>query len=186
MINLMPDDAKRELRAARTNVVLLRYMFVIALAATFLLAILAGAYMVLGRTQESAKQLIATNDLKADVYSATEAQVATLSSGLAETRGILNQEILYSKVLINIGQLMPTGTVLNEVALDSQSFSGTPIKLTVYAKTTQDTVALQNNFKNSPLFTNVSFEKVSDNSAGIDGYPVSATLTLSLNRRAAQ
>lgn len=186
MINLMPDDAKKELRAARTNVVLIRYIGIITLAVLFLLTILVGGYMVLGRTQESAKQLIAANDLKADVYSTTEAQVATLSAGLSEARGILDQEILYSKVLMGIGQLMPKGTVIDKIELDSSSFGTSPVTLQVYAKTTGDTVSLQSNFKNSPLFSNVTFQTVSDNSGALDGYPVSATLVLTFNRGAAR
>ena len=110
MINLMPDDAKKEIRAARVSVILLRYIVVVLLAFVFLVLLLAGSYLVLTQTKNSAKTLIEANSTKAEVYSSTKAQVDTLSSSLIETKSILDQEILYSNVLINIGQQMPAGT----------------------------------------------------------------------------
>lgn len=186
MINLMPDDVKVQLRAARNNVLLLRYITVIFFAALFLGTILVGAYYLLEQTRISAQKLIDANDTKAEVYSSTKAQVDALSSSLSGTKAILDQEVPYSTVLMRIGEQMPPGTVLEKIDLDTSSFNGTPLTLKIYAKTTNDTVTLRDNFQNSPYFTGVNFEAISDGSAGINGYPVSATLTLTLNRTIAQ
>ena len=186
MINLMPDDAKKELRAARINVLLLRYMFIIVLATAFLGLILFGATFLLDRTRISSQQLIDANDTKAEVYSATKAQVDTLSTSLSEAKGILDQEVVYSNVLMNIAQQMPAGTIIDEITLGSASFGAAPLTVKVYAKSTNDIVALQDSFKSSPLFSSVSFQTVSDTAGGIDGYPASATITLTLNKVATQ
>lgn len=186
MINLMPDEAKRELRAARTNVIIVRYMCIIFIACLFLLLILFGSYFLLGQTRDSAQRLITTNDTKAEVYSATKSQVDNLSASLSQARGILDQEVLYSNVLVNFAQLMPAGTVLNKLTLDTTSFGATPLNLTVYAKTTNDAVILKDRFQNSPLFSNVNFQTISDTTGGIAGYPVSVTMTLTLNKAAAK
>lgn len=185
MINLMPDDAKKEIRSARLNVILSRYIFIIIVAFIFLVLLLAGSYVILTQTKNSAEQLISINSSKADIYSTTKAQVDSLSAGLSETKTILNQEVLYSNVLINIGQQMPPGTVLSSVALNASSFTGTPVSLKAYAKTTDDAVALRQKFQASPIFANVNFDSVSD-SKGIDGYPVGVSMTLTLTRLAAQ
>lgn len=186
MINLMPDDIKRELRAARTNVLLVRYMIVISFAALFLLFVLAGSLYLLNQTKLSSQQFIDANDTKAEVFSSTKAQVEALSASLSEARGILDQEILYSNVLINFAQQMPSGAVIDKLTLDGSSFSGTPLTMTVYARTTNDALAVQDRFKSSSYFSDVTFQTVSDSSGGIDGYPVSATLTLTLNRSITQ
>jgi len=186
MINLMPDNAKKEIRSARTNVILTRYIIIIVLAFAFLTMLLAGSYVVLTQAKQSAQRLIDANGTKAEVYSSTKAQVDTLSSGLSETKSILNQEVLYSKVLINIGQQMPTGTVIEKISLDAASFTGTPLSLKAYAKTTEAAVALREKFQSSPIFTNVSFESVSDTSGGIAGYPVSVSMTLTITKAATQ
>jgi len=186
MINLMPDTNKQEIRAARTNVILIRYIFVILIAFGFLVALLAGSYVVLTQTKASAQQLIDANDTKAEVYSSTKAQVDALSASLSETKTILDQETLYSNVLMNIGQQMPEGTVIEKIDLDAASFTGTPVSLKAYAKTNEAAVTLRERFQNSPLFSNVNFESVSDSADGVTGYPISVSLTLTLNKVAAQ
>lgn len=183
MINLMPDTEKKEIRAARANVILARYIVIILMAFAFLLLLLAGSYVVLTQTKDSATKLMDANSNKAAVYSATKAQVDSLSASLTQTKTILNQEVLYSNVLINIGQQMPAGTVLDKIALNSASFTGTPVSLKAYAKTTNDAVALREKFQSTPIFTNVNFSSVSD-SAGIPGYPVSVTMTLVVTKAA--
>ena len=182
----MPTDEKRQLRAARTNILLIRYIFVIAIAFGFLVLVLTGSYLLLTQTKNSAQQLIDANDTKSDVYSDTKAQIDVLSGNLTEARGILDQEIRYSKVLTNIAQQMPEGTVIEEVNLNEASFNGTPITFNVYAKTTDAAVILRERFQGSPFFSNVNFQSISDNTGGIDGYPVSVQLTLTLNRTVAQ
>jgi Tfp pilus assembly protein PilN len=186
MINLMPTDLKNELRAARTNVILLHYITVILVGAAFLALILWGAFILLGQIQDSSKRLIEANDTKAEVYSQTKQQVDSLSASLSEAKGILDQEIPYSNVLVNIAQQMPAGTIMDKITLDASSFSGTPLTLKVYAKTSADAVALRDRFQNSPFFSNVNFQSVSGTSDGVAGYPVSATLTLTLNRSISQ
>ncbi len=186
MINLLPDEAKKELRAARVNVLLIRYMGVIFAAFAFLVLILFGSYFLLDQTKASSQALIDANDTKAEVYSTTKAQVDALSGQLAEAKAILDQEILYSKVLVNFGQQMVPGTIIDKMTLDSTSFTGAPVTLKVYAKTTDAAVTLRDRFESSPFFTNVSFQTISDSSGGITDYPVNVTMSLQFNRSIAQ
>jgi Tfp pilus assembly protein PilN len=185
MINLMPPDVKKELRAARMNVALLHYITVIFISTVFLALVLWGAFILLGQIQDSSKRLIEANDTKAEVYSQTKQQVDSLSAGLAEAKGILDQEILYSNVLVNIAQQMPAGTIIDKITLDETSFRGTPLTLKVYAKTSGDAVALRDRFQSSAFFSDVNFQSVSD-ASGVNGYPVSATLTVTLDRSISQ
>lgn len=186
MINLMPDEAKKQLRAARVNVLLVRYTIVVVFAFLFLIFILFGSYFLLTQTKDSAQQLVDANDTKAEVYNETKTQVNALSNKLAGAKTILDQETFYSKALINIGKLTPTGTVIDKIKLTASSFTGSTLTLQVYAKNTESAVKLRQNFQASPFFSNVSFQSISDSSGGITGYPVSATMTLSMNRTIAQ
>jgi len=182
----MPDEIKKEIRAARVNVMLARYILVIIAAFLFLLMLLGGSYVVLMQTKQSADLSIDTNDTKAAVYSTTKAQVDALSASLSETRTILDQEILYSKVLANIGQQLPAGTVIGTLNLTSANFTGTPLTIDAYAKTNDAAVALREKFQSSPYFSNVKLESVSDSSTGISGYPIKVSLSLVMNRTIAK
>jgi len=81
---------------------------------------------------------------------------------------------------------MPEGTVIDKMSLNAASFTGTPVSLKIYTKTNEATVALRQKFQSTPLFSNVNFESVSGSSSGIAGYPVSISLTLTLNKAGAQ
>jgi len=183
MINLMPDDIKKEIRSARTNVVLVRYIVVILLAFVFLVLVLMVSYVVLTQTKASAQRVVDSNDTKAEVYSTTKAQVDALSGSLIQTKSILDQEVLYSNVLMNIGQQMPPGTILSSIALNAASFTGAPVTLKAYAKTNDNAVALRQKFQSSPIFSNVNFASISD-SSGIEGYPISVSITLTITKAA--
>jgi len=182
----MPDESKQELRAARVNIILARYIGVIFLSSVFLGFILAGSYFLLDQTRQSAQLLIDSNDTKAEIYSATKSQVDTLSTSLSGAKTILDQETLYSKALINIAQQMPEGTVIEKIELHEAAFNGEPLTIKVYAKTADSIADLGQKFQSSPFFTNVTLGTISDGSAGINGYPVSATVTLALNRTVAK
>lgn len=183
MINLLPDEAKKQLRAARTNVVLTRYTFIILIAGAFLAMVMAGSYVLLTQTRDSAQELITANDTKAEVFSETQQQVATLTADLGEARTILDQQISYSSVLRSLGQNMPEGTVIDEIELTQASFGGTPVNLTLYATSSEATVAVGERLQASGVFSNVNIESVSEQN-GIAGYPVSATITMTINRSA--
>lgn len=181
MMNLLPTDMKTEIRAARTNVILVRYIGILLIALLVIGGVIYGTFVLLQFTNQSAKSLIEANDVQAGVYSQTKSQVDTLSASLASAKTILNDEVLYSKVLIDIAQLMPPGTVIDKIALNKASFNGTPIALTVYATTTETAVQLQEKFRSSTLFSSINFQTM-DVSGGVAGYPVSVSMTAALNR----
>lgn len=184
MINLLPVDKKSEIRAARTNVILVRYITIILLALAFIFGAMYVTYTVLGLTKTSAEKTIASNDIKASIYSETKAQVDGLSASLAQTKLLLDQETRYSKIFVNIAQLMPPGTVFDKLVLDSNSFNGTPISTKVYAKTSADAVMLRQNFERSPMFTSATFQTMVETGSTVEGYPVSVDMTFTLNRTA--
>ncbi len=181
MINLLADNRKNELKAARTNVIIARYIGLIVLAFAFIGGSLYVSYNVLAATMKNANNLVATNDVKADVYKGTKQQVDELSTKLTEAKGVLNQEVRYSELLVKLGQLMPPGTVLGNTTLTNANFSGAPTELKAYAKSTAEASTLQSRFQTSPLFSQVNL-KGTETSGGIDGFPVTITMTVIFNR----
>jgi hypothetical protein len=186
MINLLAANKKAEIRAARTNVILLRYIGIILVGLAFILGALYVTYTILTLTKNSSDQVIASNDLKAGVYSSTKTQVDALSASLAQTKLILDKEVRYSKVLVNLAQLMPAGTVFDKLTLDSSSFTGTPIATKIYAKTSADAAVLHQQFQQSPLFSNIVFQPAVESGSGIEGYPVSVDVTFTFAKGVTQ
>lgn len=181
MINLLADARKTNIVAARANTIITRYIAIILLAFAFMFGALYVSHSLLQDTMQSATALIDANDNKAAVYNDTEQQVQALSGQLSEAKGILNQEIRYSQVLVKIGQLMPEGTVLADLSLSTSAFSGGATQLKAYARSATEASALQTQLQSSPLFSQVSLQGT-DSSGGIAGYPVVVNLTVGLNR----
>lgn len=181
MINLLPTNSKDEIRAARTNLILVRYIVILLAAIAFILGSLYATYTVLGITRQNSERTIEANNVEADVYSSTKSQVDSLSASLAQTKLLFDGEVLYSNVFVNIAQLMPAGTVFGKLTLTDASFKGTPTVAKVYAKTSADAVTLRQNFQKSPMFSRVTFQQIVESGSGIDGYPVSVDMTFNLN-----
>lgn len=181
MINLLSNERKDDIRAARANVILLRYIGIMLLAIVFIIGIFYVSYSVLRTTMESNEAIISSNDIKADVYSETRQEVEALSAKLNEAKSILNQEVRYSQLLPKIGQLMPAGTVLGTLELNDSSFAGVPVDLIAYAKSTNEASTLQSQFQGSPLFSQVVI-KGTEESGGLEDYPVKISLSVVFNK----
>jgi len=184
MINLLPDEIKSEVRAARTNVKLLNYMLILGMGVVFLCFIFVGVYLVLVSSKVNAEQAIADNQQKTNSYSAVQQQASILKSSLLTAKTVLDKEIIYSKIITGIAADMPAGTVIDSLNLTVATL-GSPISLQAYAKTTDDALKLKQNFQRSSLFSNVSFQSLANSSSTkANGYPVSITLTLTINKDA--
>jgi len=184
VINLLPGDSKKEIRAARSNITLVNYLLLIGLGLIFLVLISVGVYVVLINTQSDAEKLIDATRSKGASYSSVEAQSAALRAGLTNAKTILNEEVVYTKIITGIAALIPTGVVLDSLNL-SPSTIGAPTTLKFFAKSTTDALKLKDNFQSSSLFSNVSFQGLSSSGQAGD-YPVTATLNLTINKSASK
>lgn len=181
MINLLPNGKKDDILAARANIILARYIGIVLLGYAFVFMIFATSQSVLDRTMETAQSRIETNTVKADVYTSTQQEVTALSSKLSEAKSLLNNDVRYSEILPKIGALIPSGVVLKELTLNDSAISGTPLKITAYARSTAEASTLQTQLQSSGLFSQVSIQKT-DTSGGISGYPVVVSLSASIKK----
>lgn len=185
MINLLPDDAKKEIRAARTNVTLVKYMVMLGLGVVFLCLISVVVYFVIMDTKTHAEAVVAENATKSTAYGSVRAQADSLRTSLASAKTILDKEVVYTKVITGIAAVMPPGVVLDSLNLSPSTF-GTPITLQAFAKNTNAALALKSNFQQSPLFSNVTFISLANSVQGQADYPITVSLSLIINKSAAQ
>ena len=182
MINLLPEDQKKQIRAARLNIVLVRYNFMLVFFIVFLFACLGFAYYYLSTAHQLAENAISENTQKESDYATIKTEADTFRSELATAKTILDDQVSYAKAALNISKLLPDGTSLNSLRLDEKSFS-TPLVLTVNIANEQAAIELLNNFRNSPLFSNVTKGKITVASGA---YPYAMELTVTMSKAAAQ
>lgn len=181
MINLLPKTYKDQLHAARTNVSLIRYITIVGFAFGFLVLILVGAVFLLSQTRLSSEQLIEANDTKAATYGETSREITRLTQSLSTSKAVLDQQISYSKVLQSLAALMPAGTVIGALDLSDESFGATPASLKIFATSNEAAVQVGQKFQTASGFRGAKIESISE-TGGIAGYPISATLTVTLDR----
>jgi len=185
MINLLPDDVKKQISAARTNIMLVKYIIVLGFAIAFLALACTMTYLLLINNKTIAEKIIENSQFKNTPYSLAKKQESSLRTSLSTAKSILDQQILYSNVITGIGAALPTGIVLDTLSLNSSTF-GTPITIKAYARSADDVTKLKENFQNSTLFSNFSVTSLTTNQSDSSGYPVTISISTIINKGAAQ
>jgi Tfp pilus assembly protein PilN len=184
MINLLPKEEKRQLHAARSNTLLIRYNIFLLGVVAFMGIAIAITYVYLNTTKQKAEQTVQANDSKVTQYSSVQAQATLFRQHLATAKQILDNEVTYSRVVVDIARLIPSGVVLENLALDSQTF-GTETTLVALAKNYDSALALKDSFGKSSLFSDVHFQSIT--SGGTDtSYPVTVNLNITIKKDAAK
>lgn len=186
MINLLPVDEKRQLRAARSNTLLIRYNFFLLGVVAFLGIATTITYVYLTTAKANAEQTITESRAKVGNFAAVQAQADTFRSNLTTAKQILDQEVAYTKVILEIAQLLPSGVVLKQLNLDAKTF-GTETVLAAHAKSYDNAIALKEAFEKSTIFSNVHFQSINTgDSAQSAGYPITVNLYVTIKKDAAK
>jgi hypothetical protein len=177
MINLLPQDEKRQIIAGQTNRLLARYC-IISLALAALLFIYIGiSYFILMKSKSDAEQTIAESNRQLSQYQEVQQQAKQFSDNLKIAKSILDKEVPYSKIAVKIAQALPKNIVLQSLDLDATTF-GKPVSLTTKGKSYSDALELKTALENKKdFFQNVHLVSVTANEAK-DGYPMSIVISV--------
>ncbi len=188
MINLLPDETKRDIRAARMNVILLRYNLLAAGAALFLALVCLLFYAILRDNQSQALSATTDNNSKAKDYSETRKEAEEYRNNLAIADKIIDNGISYTNAIIAITKLLPEGVIFDNLNLNVGAFG----KDTMFAARAKDYSAanqLKTNFEKSDIFSDVHFQSISMNESESDTsvpYPITIAISAKLDRTAAE
>lgn len=188
MINLLPYEYKDEIRAARTNVILVRYIAILVLAAIVLGGLVFGAYLALNGTKASAELKAAENTARLSQFQQTKVRADSFRADLATAKTILDNNVSFSKLIYEIADTVPRGVVLDDLTLDPNTF-GSSVSVNASAKTFNDASKLRDAFiANNQVFSNVQIQTIrsSETNAAGDAYPVKIVMSVVINKGAIQ
>jgi len=119
MINLLPPDLKQDYRYARYNRRLMHWIVAFAIAIIGAAVITGAGMYIMNNSIDDYKSRIATaqQQLAADNLTATQAQVSTISNNLKLMVKVLSKEILFSKLLNQLGALTPSNAELTGLTI---------------------------------------------------------------------
>ena len=186
MINLLPPEDMRQLSAARTNTLLLRYSVLMTLVIALLALEAVGMYFVVDAGTAQNQTTISENEQKTAAYATTKTEAATFTSNLSTAKYILGKQVPYTTILLSIAKVMPTGSIVDSITIDPTDF-GTPTTVSIRTNTYDNAVSVKNALQGAmfdaatPLFTAVSLQSVTtDETNGT--YPVSAILNVTYSK----
>lgn len=207
MINLLPKEHRESILYARRNAKLLRWCITMIVVIMIMIALWGVGYFYIVSTTKQYEKTIAQkrSDLQAQNLEETEKRIQDFSNNLKLILQVLEKEVLFSKLLRQVGSVMPSGSILSNIEL-SEIKGG--INLSVQAKNYDTATQVQVNLqdKKNKLFEKVDIDSVScsnkdpnetptapnnqtnnnenqtsDNSAANDKYPCTVNLRALFN-----
>ena len=162
MINLLPVQIKKDVSYARRNTLLRRWIFACVVALIGVGLIIGGGWLFMQKSiKDYEKQVTQSREsLKAQNIDEVQKQVESTSSSTKLTLQVLSREILFSKLIRQIGAALPANTTLTALQIDKvQGGIQLNAKSADYISGTQIQVNLQDP-------KNGVFEKADINSIG--------------------
>lgn len=181
MINLLPDEQKRDIRAARTNVILARYNLVTALAVCLFLAFWWLFHILLQTNEQRALSLSQDNSQKAAALGNVRSAADAYRKNLTTASQVLNGSVSYTDIIIAITKLLPQGVILDNLTLSPTNLTQ-PTQFQAHVASYDVAEKLKQSFEDSKLFKNVFFVSLtsSQSSGSAQKYPVSVTMSAQL------
>lgn len=176
MINLMPHELKKDIVYARKNVSLAQYCILVAIVAIALTGVMAYGIILITADQNALKESISSKRSTLELLKKDEADANKLSKTIDTINALLDREVSFSKLLQDIGALMPEGTKLTGISLASSKDQ--PLTITAMLDEQKKAAVLQQNLLKSGLFSAVDIQAV-NSSASEDGSSSSFTAQLS-------
>lgn len=177
MINLLPPEFKSTIMYARRNTVLRKWIFgfVCVLIGTFIF-LAAGHFYLASTTDRYARQVaVGKESLKAQKLEETEKRLQDLSNNLKLIVQVLSREILFSKLIKQVGAVMPQGSVLTSIEL-SKVEGGIDLSAAAQNYDTASQIQVNLQDPNNKLFDKVDIIQVSCPSKSSDPLPCKVTL----------
>lgn len=120
MINLLPPERKEAYHYARRNNVALKAIIGLLVGLSLLVLIVGGSVLFLNNETDDFKDSIAISksDLEKQDEAKTIERVQDISNSLKLVVNVLEQEVLFSELLKQVGAVMPSGTVLRNLSIN--------------------------------------------------------------------
>ncbi len=121
MINLLPHDVKEDIFYARRNTLLRNWIMAALVALMGVCIIIAGGliYMQQAVNRQSVQAAQLREDLQVQKVDETAKRVNEISSNTKLTVQVLSREILFSKLIRQIGSALPANTALQSLKIDN-------------------------------------------------------------------
>lgn len=172
IINLLPTDTRRDMSYARKNNILRHWFIYMTFACLGAILIIAGGWFYITQTTKSLEQktIKARDSLQAQKIDETQKQVEDISNNVKLTTQVLSREILFSKLLNQLGSALPANSSLQQLQIDKLQGG---ITITAQAKDIDSATQVQLNLQDpkNQIFEKADIENISCSADSKNIYP---------------
>lgn len=120
MINLLPTGTKEEMFYARRNTTLLKWVTAlgVSLAGVVIIVVAGNILLQVSINNYSSETSRAEEQLQAQEIDQTQKQIEEVSSNTKLATQVLSREVLFSKLLRQLGASLPSDTVLRQFQIE--------------------------------------------------------------------
>lgn len=177
MINLLPPTRLLDIKTARNNTVLRRYIELLLLSMVIIGLAVAASYYFLDSRRNDVQSSLEANKKTINELKKTQDQAQGLSTTINTVAKLLAQNIKFSEVLTKIGNVMPEGASLTNVQFEADELNA-PLIVTVDMVNEERGAVLRNNLAKSELFQDAKIKSIIAIEAPEEGYPYKYTAIL--------
>lgn len=189
MINILSPEQKRDIRAARINVVLVRYCITVVLLVLLCGLIYGAGFWIISQEKAATLVKLESQSDQSKQYTAVEKEAAAFRSNLTIAKNILSKETSYSTFLTTLASDLPSGTILTQLSVGETNVTSAANTMTIEARASNYDKALdlKNRLEQSSLFENVSIistsrpEEISKLTGLEARYPYTASYSVKLS-----
>lgn len=179
MINLLPNDKKKQIRAARANTRLISYIVFLLFTIAFLSITCFVVYTLLNNVKISAEQVIKDNQSTAGSYDSVMAQSKIIESNLFSADDALDQTVSYSDIIMEIAAIIPATSIIDTFSV--KDAINAPILIKIYSKSADDANLIRDNILNSKILVNPSIQTENNQSNNPSKYPFVNNISMTIN-----
>lgn len=161
MISLLPPEYKQNLLYAKKNSALRKWIIVLSLSLIGCVLIVAGGYIYLDHTikNEDKRVQVEFQALQDDDLEGTKNRLDEISSNTKLIVQVLSKEILFSKLIKQLGASLPANTTLKQIQIDGIDNG---ITLSALAKNIDSAAQIQTNLADpeNKIFEKADIESI--------------------------
>lgn len=181
MINLLPNEYKRDIRAGRANRLLARYSILTLVALLVLMTIMGFTWLLLNTIRQDNQAIIDESEASTASLAKNIVEVNAFKSNLSIAKQILGQEVNYSAIILRYASAIPNGAIIDHIELDP-TIVGTTSTFTARVRGSNDAIVLKDSLNTSPYFDNAHFTEIQYNASEGGPYKHTVIMEVTINK----
>lgn len=159
MINLLPPQKLANIRIARSNTVLRRYIELMLLSLAVIITAIVVANYFMNVQQANVQKIIDEDQKSLTKLAPVQKEAAQLSDTVNTIASLLSRDVRFSTLLEQIGGLMPKGAVLTGIQYSTDDLTA-PLVISAQVEDEQTAAVLLNNINASDLFASAEIQSI--------------------------